>query len=214
MNISTTLDRQTPAASQLGTRTMSISPLSVLLLTSLLLTAAPGWAAEEIESAGQQFNLILDGGFASASNGCWVASSSSAKVKIVTFATGTNSSRNCLQLEVGGIGCGNGVKYVPINGIAVGNNASYDLVFRARTERRDNDRGYGLTITLGSRDGKLVCGRTTLPEVGGEWSEYRVAVRTRAATADAVLTITMSEPGTIWFENVQLNRRAESTPAQ
>jgi len=86
-------------------------------------------------------------------------------------------------------------------------NQWYDLVFRARTDKRENDRGYGLTVSLQSPEGKHVCARTTLPEVGGEWRDYTVALHSRLTHPAVTLSITMSEPGAIWFDEIELRQR-------
>jgi hypothetical protein len=83
----------------------------------------------------------------------------------------------------------------------------YDLAFQARTEKRDNDRGYALTVSLESEDGRQVFARTTIPEVGGDWKSYTVALQARAPSPKARLVITMSEPGTIWLDDVSLSAR-------
>lgn len=83
----------------------------------------------------------------------------------------------------------------------------YDLKFHARTEKRENNRGYGLTVSLESHDARTVCARTTIPEVGGEWADYTVALAVHHSHPNARLVITMSEAGTIWLAEIVLVRR-------
>ena len=119
--------------------------------------------------------------------------------------TNSSTGSNALLLTVGKVGDQCGVLFVRSSGVEA--NQWYDLTFRARTEKRDNDRGYGLTVSLQSPDGKHVCARTTLPEVGGEWRDYTVALHSRLAHPAGTLSITLSEPGTIWFDEIELRQR-------
>ena len=127
----------------------------------------------------------------------------SLKLDLVTNSTGGGS--NALLLTVTKVGARCGLIFA--GSFEVQANQWYDLTFRARTEKRDNDRGFGLTVSLEDRDGKKVCARTTIPEVGGEWRDYSVALRARLKHSPAVLTITMSEPGAISFDDITLTQR-------
>lgn len=121
---------------------------------------------------------------------------------------------NALWLVVTNIGTRCGVVIGGSSGFGIDASEWYDLTFRARTTKRENDRGYGLTFSFESWDGREVCARTTLPEVGGEWREYTVASHSRLANPKAVLTITMSEPGAIWFDAVSVRQRQTSCGAR
>ncbi|HEX5220617.1 MAG TPA: hypothetical protein VFZ59_13685 [Verrucomicrobiae bacterium] len=127
----------------------------------------------------------------------------SLKLESVTNSSAGNS--NALVLTVSKVGDQCGVVFV--RSAEVESGQWYDLTFRARTEKRENDRGYGLTISLQSRDGRQLCARTTLPEVGGEWRDYTVALHSRLSHPAVTLTITMSEPGTIWLDDITLRQR-------
>jgi len=127
----------------------------------------------------------------------------SLKLESVTNSTASHS--NALHLTVTKVGDRCGVLFV--RGVEAEANQWYDLAFRARTDKRENDHGYGLTVSLEGRDGKQVFARTTLPEVGGEWRDYTVALHSRLAHSAAVFTITMSEPGAIWFDQIELRQR-------
>lgn len=77
----------------------------------------------------------------------------------------------------------------------------YDLTFYARTER---NRHFGLIVSLESIDGKEVCERETLPEVGGRWRKYTLSLHARQSDPKGRLVITLSDPGTIWLDVVSL----------
>jgi len=77
----------------------------------------------------------------------------------------------------------------------------YDLTLHARTQ---TNKHFGLVISLESKDGQKVCARATLPEVGGEWKDYTLALQARESDPKARLVIAMPEPGTIWFDRISL----------
>ena len=126
-------------------------------------------------------------------------------LKLNALTNSSAGSSNVLLLTVTKVGERCGVLFG--RNFEVLTNQWYDLTFRARTEKRENDRGYGLTVSLESRVGKRVCARTTLPEVGGEWRDYTVALHAQLAHPAAALIITLSEPGAIWFEDIELRQR-------
>lgn len=101
-----------------------------------------------------------------------------------------------------------GIAYDPGSGFDIKAGQWYDLSFFARTEKRDIDRGYGLTVSLERQDGRIICARTTIPEVGGDWTQYTLALDAYQSHSNARLVITMSEPGTIWLDNVALTARS------
>jgi alpha-L-arabinofuranosidase len=80
----------------------------------------------------------------------------------------------------------------------------YDLTFYARTE---TNKHFGLIVSLESQDGQKVCSRATLPEVGGDWKQYTLALQARESDPRARLVIAMPEAGTIWFDVVSLSPR-------
>jgi len=120
-------------------------------------------------------------------------------------AGATNSHSLRLTVLNPGLRCG--VSYPCIAGFKVKAGSWYDLAFWARTEKRENDRGYGLTVSLESAEGGMVFARTTLPEVGGDWNHYAVALHAYGSGPKVRLVITMSEPGTIWLDDVSLTGR-------
>lgn len=77
----------------------------------------------------------------------------------------------------------------------------YDLTFYARTE---SNRHFGLIVSLESEDGRNVCERATLPEVGGPWKKYTLALHARQSEPKGRLVIALSDPGTIWLDEVSL----------
>ncbi len=89
-------------------------------------------------------------------------------------------------------------------GIPVKEGEWYDLTFEARTE---TNKHFGLIISIESSDGHKVNARATLPEVGGEWNKYTLALQARRTDTKNRLVITMPEPGTIWFDHVSLIHR-------
>jgi hypothetical protein len=102
------------------------------------------------------------------------------------------------------------------SGINVTQGQWYMATFYARAE---GPRGIGLVFSLETPDGKKVCGRTTLPEIGrgGEigkpvqgtnWREYTVSVHAYASDPHCRLVISPIEPGTLYFDNISLVQRA------
>ena len=83
----------------------------------------------------------------------------------------------------------------------------YDLTFYART---DNNRHFGLVVSLESEDGQKVCGRATVPEVGGGWAKYTLALHTHQSAPKGRLVISVFDPGTIWLDFVSLSPRETS----
>lgn len=83
----------------------------------------------------------------------------------------------------------------------------YDLTFYARTE---NNRHFGLVVSLESEDGQKVCSRATLPEVGGGWAKYTLALHMHQSAPKGRLVISVFDPGTIWLDFVSLSLRETS----
>ena len=83
----------------------------------------------------------------------------------------------------------------------------YDATFYARTEGQGEGprpRGVGLVFSLESTDGKKVCARATLPEIGGGWRKYTLGLHAEASDPNCRLVITPIEPVTMWFDVVSL----------
>jgi len=83
----------------------------------------------------------------------------------------------------------------------------YDLTFYARSETNHH---FGLVMSLESKDGKTVCARATIPEVGGAWRKYVLALQIRKSNSRARLVIGMLESGTIWLADVSLVSRGSN----
>jgi alpha-L-arabinofuranosidase len=84
----------------------------------------------------------------------------------------------------------------------------YDATFYARTESgggpRGGGRGVGLVFSLETGRGKKVCARATIPEIGGAWRKYTLALHAEASDPNCRLVITPIEPTTMWFDVVSL----------
>jgi len=105
-----------------------------------------------------------------------------------------------------------GIVSVAGTNVTVHSGRWYDVTFQAGSEKRENNRGYGLTFSFENLDSGKVCARTTLPEVGGEWAQYSVALFAHHSDSKARVTITLSEPGTIWLDDIVVSARKPKTP--
>ena len=83
----------------------------------------------------------------------------------------------------------------------------YDLWFDASTEA---NRHFALTVSLESPDGKMVGARATIPEVGGPWTKYHLALNARQGAAPCRMVITMAETGTIRLNVITLITRTKA----
>jgi len=124
---------------------------------------------------------------------------------------GSSFGPHTLRLTVRDPGDRCGVAQDASPGIRVESGQWYDLTFQAQTGPRENNRGYGLTVSLESREGGKVCARSTIPEVGGAWAAYQLALYAHHSAPDARLIITMSEPGTLRLDGVSLRARQPTT---
>ena len=78
----------------------------------------------------------------------------------------------------------------------------YDLSFNART---DTQKTFALTVSLESPDGKKVCARTTLPEVGGnQWAHFSVALNVRQPASKCRMVIALADTGTLWLNDISV----------
>lgn len=185
-------------------RTLAVAGLACTGIAGVIGSNLPKTAAELIENTDfetrelQGWSLIAAGGAKGQLERESVTRAGETNSHVVRFVV-VNPGERCGVSNRGG------------SGIRVGVGDWYDLAFRARTEKRENDRGYGLTVSLESADGEQVFARTTLPEVGGDWKHYTVALHARVSGASARLVITMSEPGTIWLDDISLVARAQET---
>jgi len=88
-------------------------------------------------------------------------------------------------------------------GIPVKPETRYRASFYART-----GPGFSgpMTLAIESADGATVYGKATVPQVAGDWREYRVTLKTGKATptANARFTLKLDRPGTVWLSLVSL----------
>lgn len=112
-----------------------------------------------------------------------------------------------LRITVGNVGGRCGVKNTGTPKMRFEPGAWYDLTFCARTE---TNKHFGLVVSLESENGQKVCGRATIPEVGGDWSKYTLAIHAHQFTPKGRLVIALFEPGTIWLDFVSLSPRKKS----
>jgi len=80
----------------------------------------------------------------------------------------------------------------------------FDLTFSAATEAGQR---FALTVSLESPDAKTVAARATLPEVGGPWTQYHLALQARQPARQWRLVITLAETGAIRFNDLRLAPR-------
>jgi hypothetical protein len=116
-----------------------------------------------------------------------------------------------LRLTVRNPSQGCGVANDSVSGFKVAADAWYDLTFSAQTA---SNAHFGLTVSIESRDGKKVCARATIPEVGGEWKSYTLPLNARLSDSHARLVITMADRGTIWLTKLSLVPRKAAGTAQ
>jgi alpha-N-arabinofuranosidase len=120
-----------------------------------------------------------------------------------------------LRLSVAKMGTRCGVSNSGYWGINVQAGEWYDTTFYARTE---GNKSVGLVFSLESQDGKRICARATLPEIGrggpgrgqeaaqvaGPWRKYSLSLRGNASDPNCRLVITPIEPVTIWLDVVSV----------
>jgi hypothetical protein len=165
-------------------------------------------------------NLLTNGDFESGMDAWSYVSEGSAvgKAELITEMPLNERSPHSLKLIAGDLGqrCGIANTGGP-TGINVAEGQWYEATFFARA---DGPRGIGLVFSLETADGKKICGRTTLPEIGrgGEigtpvqgsdrWREYKVSIHTYASDPHCRLVISPIEPATLYFDGISLVLRA------
>ena len=124
-----------------------------------------------------------------------------AQVELVPDAQGTNT----LRLTVKQTGRRSGIVCAGMGNVKLGPGQWYDLSFDART---DNKKTFALTVSLESPNGKKVCARTTLPEVGGtNRMPYTVALHIRQPSSKCRMVIALADTGTIWLDDISIALR-------
>jgi hypothetical protein len=178
---------------------MPSSPLTWLVILTLTLNAGAAPRADA--------SLIQNATFETAGLTGWSGVNSNGSLEIALDSTNTTNNQHCVRLTVHQPDSANGLVYGSTNSFSIQADSWYDLKFRAKAAARENGRGFALTVSLESITGDRLCARTTLPEVTGEWSAHVVALRTHHAAATGRLVITLTEPGTVWLDDLQLTVR-------
>jgi hypothetical protein len=111
---------------------------------------------------------------------------------------------NSLRLTVKNSGARAGIVHLEIAAADLRPGQWRDLTFYARTEAR---KTFALTVSLESRDGQKIRARATIPEVGGAWTKYTLALNVRQPGSKCRMVITMAEPGTIWLNGISFATR-------
>lgn len=121
-----------------------------------------------------------------------------AEVELVPDAQGTNTMR----LTVKQTGRRSGIVCAGMGNMKLEPGQWYDLSFDARTGTR---KTFALTVSLEGQNGKTVCARTTLPEVGGtNWMNCTVALHIRQPASKCRMVITLADTGTIWLDDLSV----------
>ena len=121
-----------------------------------------------------------------------------------TAAPPDGPNTNSWRLTVKNTGHRAGLVSSEIGGINLRGGQWYDLSFSAATEA---GKRFALTVSLESPDAKTVAARATLPEVGGPWTQYHLALQSRQAAPQWRLVITLAETGAIRFNDIRLAPR-------
>lgn len=151
--------------------------------------------------------LIHNATFETAGLTGWSCVHSNGNLEVTLESTGTTTNQYCVRLTVHRPDSATGLVYSGTNSFPVHANTWYDLTFRAKAATRENGRGFALNISLENKTADQLCARTTLPEVTGDWSDQVVALRPHHATAAGRLVITLTEPGTVWLDDLRLTMR-------
>ena len=202
-------------------------PLMKIQITSGLivlvgLLSAGGVKTQAQESGGAE--MLANGGIESKADGAeaikdanlngWsvlVEGGAQAEIHSDTALPAHEQGPHSLRLSIQNPGERVGVVNKGLGGFPVKAWNWYDLAFFARTE---TNKHFALTVSLESLDGKVLCARTTLPEVGGDWQRYTVALFAREACDQARLVVALVEPGSIWFDDVSLLPRQPAPRAR
>ena len=126
------------------------------------------------------------------------------KIALDSASPRDGQNTNSLRLTVENTGARAGIVHHEIAAADLRPGQWCDLAFYARTE---TGKTFALTVSLESRDGQKVCARATIPEVGGAWTKYSLALNVRQAGSKCRMVITMAEPGTIWLNGISFATR-------
>jgi alpha-L-arabinofuranosidase len=106
-----------------------------------------------------------------------------------------------LRLTVSGTGTGCvGVANGGYWGMAVEKGAAYRLRFEARAA---SGLGGPVTVSLEAADGTVYASRQ-VTGLGGGWQAFETVLKPKASDPKARLVLSLSQPGTVWFDMVSL----------
>jgi len=106
-----------------------------------------------------------------------------------------------MRVEVQAVGSRAGVANEGYWGMSVRAGEWYDLTFYARTV---GDYPGKVAVILESADGKRVYAKATVGGISGGWKKYHCGLQAGGVDPKARLTLTFSEPGTVWLDIVSL----------
>jgi hypothetical protein len=159
------------------------------------------------------FALAMEAGLAQSNNpASWkTLAEGGAEVELVPDSTPPlpeGRDTNSLRLTVKQTGQRCGIARVDMGRMTLEPGQWYDLSFNART---DTPKTFALTVSLESPDGKQVCARTTLPEVGGaDWAHFSVALHVRQPASNCRMVIALADTGTLWLNDISVVLRKTS----
>lgn len=189
---------------------MKITVFVALCLASLSLAAVPGRAQTTpttSEATGAGPEMLRNGGFEAGTAGWSLVTEGGGAQGDIRADDNPPPSPNhphALRLTVTSKGRRCGIANAGERGLNIGADTWYDAVFFARSE---NNFKTGLVFSLESGNGKTICTRTTLPEIGGDWQTYNVSLHTRKADPKARLVISPIDPGVLWLGAMSLRQR-------
>lgn len=99
--------------------------------------------------------------------------------------------------------------------VSIKSGSWYDISFVGRMENAGSS--VGLLFSLETEDGKKICARTTLPEIGrvgkiiegnaDNWRQYTVSLHAYGTDAKCRLVISPIEPATVYIDSISMNQR-------
>ncbi|MBU6401829.1 MAG: DUF1080 domain-containing protein [Verrucomicrobia bacterium] len=123
------------------------------------------------------------------------------QMTVVPLEAGSEFNRHALRLQVTQAGRGTvGVVNDGYWGMALAKGATYDLSLRARAGSGFNGP---LQVTLLGANG-VVYATARIDGLTSKWKSFRAALTTPAACAQARLSISAAQPGTVWLDVVSL----------
>jgi hypothetical protein len=160
--------------------------------------------------------MVQNGNFESDMTGwSFVAHGGRGSARLTDDSPLNDKSPHSLRLEVIELGDGCGVANAGYEGMKVQKDRYYDATFFAR---KADGVGVGLVFSLETADGKKVCARTTLPEIGrggigeqvegnNQWRKYTVSFHAYESDPKCRLVISPVEPAILYLDEVSLAPR-------